>query len=343
MEQRKLKIFADKSLLPAKDCYVVLLYPFWGAIPEPQGDKDVGRFDDYCQLGGNFFSPVSSLSEADVAILPFEWKPNSKTHVALARRLAEDAENFGKRLIVFFNNDSDENIPIENSTIFRTSFYRSTRKSNEFAVPGWSVDFLLRYFGGKLRIREKGVSPVIGYCGYVDYDHTNLKSKLGYALRLISGRKPTFAASLRGYIVRTLLSDKRVKMNFVFRKGFGGYCNDGMRHEYVKNMVEADYALVTRGAGNFSYRLYEVLSCGRIPAFIDTDCVLPFDQLIDWKKYGVWVDAKDIESIGDKLAEFHDNISDNYFRDLQCLIRQLYEKWISPVGFHSNLWKCLTF
>lgn len=338
----RLKIFADKSYLFGQDRYVILLYPFWGLIPEPQGDKDTGRFDDYYNLGQKFFLMASSLSEADVAILPFEWRSKSNIHAKLAYKLAKEVDNFGKRLIIFFNNDSDENIPIKNSIIFRTSFYRSKRKSNEFAIPGWSVDFLPRYLDNKLQIREKRSSPIVGYCGYVDYYYRNLKSILKHAIGLTSGRKPTLGARLRGYAVRTLLRDKRIQMNFVFRKGFSGCCDNSIRYEYVKNMVESDYALVTRGAGNFSYRLYEVLSCGRIPVFVDTDCVLPFDHLIDWKKYCVWVDVKDIESIGDKVAEFHDSISDNDFADLQYSIRQLYEEWMSPVGFHRNLWSCLT-
>lgn len=170
----KLKIFSDKSLLHEQDRYVTLLYPFWGLIPEPQGDKDTGRFDDYYRLGERLFSMVSSLSDADVAILPFEWKTKSNIHVELTYKLAKEADNFGKRLIIFFNNDSDENIPIKNSIIFRTSFYRSKRKLNEFAIPGWSVDFLPRYLGNKLQIRKKNSSPIVGYCGYVDYEYRNL-------------------------------------------------------------------------------------------------------------------------------------------------------------------------
>ena len=58
--------------------------------------------------------------------------------------------------------------------------------------------------------------------------------------------------------------------------------------------------------------------------------VRPPDRL---EKYCVWVDVKDIESIGDKVAEFHDSISDNDFAELQYSIRQLYEEWMSPLAF----------
>ena len=94
--------FADKSYLFGQDRYVILLYPFWGLIPEPQGDKDTGRFDDYYNLGQKFFLMASSLSEADVAILPFEWRSKSNIHAKLAYKLAKEVDNFGKRLIIFF-------------------------------------------------------------------------------------------------------------------------------------------------------------------------------------------------------------------------------------------------
>ena len=342
-----LKFFSDKSYLPEKERYIVLLYPFWGLLPEPEGNKDAGRFDEYSRVGSKLFNLSPSLEKADVAVLPFGWRAKDQwgtdynRYSELAYKLAGEAKKHGKRIVISFNSDSDEAVPLDNSIVLRTSLYRTTRKHNEFAIPGWSVDFLSRYLGGKLQIRKKNHIPSVGYCGYVDYNPENkIKSLLLHSMKVITGRSQT-GARLRGLAVRTLMYDKRVNMNFIFRKGFSGNGNDSIRRDYVKNIVESDYALVVRGGGNFSYRLYEVLSCGRIPVFVDTDCVLPFDHIIDWKKYCVWVDSKDIESIGDKIVAFHNNITDGDFEGLQRSIRRLYEEWISPVGFHKNLWRCI--
>lgn len=343
-----LKIFADKSCLPENERYIVLLYPFWGLLAEPEGDKDAGRFDEYYHVGRKLFTLSPSLKMADIAVLPFGWRTRDQwgsgynRSKELAYELADEAKKHGKRIIILFNSDSDEAVPIDNAIVLRTSFYRTKRKPNEFAIPGWSVDFQHRYLSGTLHIRKKGHIPSVGYCGYLDYDPQNkIKSLLIHSMKVITGRTQT-GARLRGLAVRTLMYDNRVKMNFIFRKGFGGYGDNSIRQDYVNNIVESDYALVVRGGGNFSYRLYEVLSCGRIPVFVDTDCVLPFDHIIDWKKYCVWIDSKDIESMGDKIVEFHNNITDNDFEELQLSIRRLYEEWISPVGFHKNLWRCVT-
>jgi hypothetical protein len=343
----KLKMFSIKSELFENESYVTMLYPFWGIRPEPLGDKDEGRFDEYSRIGENYFSLVTALPESDIAVLPYEWKSEKqwkskyKIYVEDANRIAEEARMYGKPLIIFFNNDSEEVVPVKNSIIFRTSFTRSKRRKNEFAFPGWSVDFLSRYRGGNLSIRKKPEVPTVGYCGYVDYVQKNIKNLVLYKIRTLRWYSQNIGVSIRGAAVRSLLQDSRINTNFIYREKFGGLMGNEARNEYVNNIFDSDYLLVARGAGNFSYRFYEVLSSGRIPIFIDTDCVLPFDHIIDWKKYCIWVDSKDLMMIGEKVLKFHDNISGKDYEELQCSVRNLYERWICPVGFYNNLWRCL--
>lgn len=109
------------------------------------------------------------------------------------------------------------------------------------------------------------------------------------------------------------------------------------REQFVRNLVESDYALCVRGAGNFSYRLYEALSCGRIPVFIDTDCVLPFEDAIDWRRLCVWVESTDIDTLDRKIVEFHDALDEAAFQQRQLECRRTWEEWRSPSGFHRHL------
>ena len=110
------------------------------------------------------------------------------------------------------------------------------------------------------------------------------------------------------------------------------------RGEFVANLLDCDYALCVRGMGNFSYRFYEALCCGRIPVIVDTDGVLPFDEEIDWRAYAVWVRPEDIEHIGERIAEFHAAISpDDAFQALQRRCRRLWEERLSPPGFFTQL------
>ncbi len=113
------------------------------------------------------------------------------------------------------------------------------------------------------------------------------------------------------------------------------------RLEFLQNVVESDYVLCARGFGNYSHRLYEALACGRIPLFIDTDCVLPFDFAIDWKRFCVWVDQTDLRSVADRVAEFHASISGEEFEELQVACRRLWEEWLSPEAFFANFYRHL--
>lgn len=110
-----------------------------------------------------------------------------------------------------------------------------------------------------------------------------------------------------------------------------------VRREYVTNTVESDYVLCARGVGNWSFRLYETLSLGRIPVFIDTDCVLPVEDHIDWRSLCVWVDRTEIGHIGEKIAAFHDSLTDGEFVARQHECRRAWARYLSPLGYFSTL------
>jgi hypothetical protein len=153
--------------------------------------------------------------------------------------------------------------------------------------------------------------------------------------------------STRAAALEAVSRSHDVQTNFILRdKWFngafeGGRLNralmDESRREYVENIFGSDYVLCTRGSGNYSIRFYETLSSGRIPVFVNTDCVLPFEEWVDWKQYCVWVEARDVSHIPDKVAEFHESLSPDEFKDRQRASRGLWEEWLSPYGFFKNL------
>jgi len=316
-------------------------------LPDRDGDPDQGRFAGFVSQGGDLFSLGKTPSEADCAIFPLEWQQAGhpdlpmieEAYRAFRREIGDDL-----KAVVFFNNDSDEMLSFEGPTVvFRTSFSGSTRQPTEHALPGWSVDFLEKYFGGELPLQKtKRSQPVVGYCGYVDYDHRSLIAKAQGVLKNAAGMTQPHER-LRGKAVRLLCGEKnRLRADVVIRNGFwGGGCADP-RRQYVDNIAACDYALVARGRGNFSYRLYEILSCGKIPVFVNTDCVLPYDRWIDYRDLFVWVEERDLDRIVDIVAEFHESKSEAELVERQQHLRHVYQQWLSPVGFHKNLWRLLT-
>lgn len=332
-----------------------MLYPFWGKNPEEPRDPSSGRFDRYSIMGERFIH-MTNLAEADVAVLPSDWnsyRDNAEVFKCAAQ-FVEKANEAGKPTIIFFWNDSDKAIPCEQTIIFRTSLYRSSKRTNEFAMPAWSEDFVDKYLGGQLPIRSKRPQAKVSFCGYVPSSQVALRSwsrRARWTLHTVKQwlnnlRHKRADASIRAMALATLKATAAIDTDFILREQFWNNAFESgevdwtqvqnARREYVQNMVESDYILCARGAGNFSYRFYEALSCGRIPVLVDTDCVLPYHDEIDWKTYCVWVDEKDVAMIGERVAQFHDALSPQEFVDLQYRCRRLWERYLSPEGFFEN-------
>lgn len=312
------KFYSDMRFLPQGQRHITPLAPFWGITKDDAIEE--GRFTRLYDTVSEFIS-LAPLDDADAVLLPFDYIPGGHPY---AHEMAEIAATAGKPILLFFGQDSTEEINVNNSIIFRTSFYKSTRKKNEFAMPAFCVDFIERYLDSRIPLKRKADKPAVAFCGSVATDPSNT----------------------RGRSLEALAKSPLVNTSFVVRDGFWGSISEDSarevtREEYVQNMVDADYVLCTRGTGNFSFRLYETLSCGRIPVFVDTDAVLPFEEFIDWKKYCVWVDQSEVDQIAQKVADFHASLTPEEFYDMQYNCRMLWEQWLSPHGFYSNLWRYL--
>ena len=264
----------------------------------------------------------------------------------------------GKPVVLFFNHGSDEEIAVEGTFVFRTSFFRPTRRENEFAFPAWSEDFLL-HTGGELPVRTKGAKPRVGYCGYAAPERAKRQERVVAPLRGLPGGNRLLCAlgagvnDHRGFRIRSeallrLSESILVETNFLRRHAFWNGALSGLpdplfvqqtRRDFVQSMADSDYVLCARGAGNFSYRLHETLFCGRIPVFINTDCVLPYDHWIDWRRLCVWVEEDDVAHIAERVAAFHDALSPAGFEERQWECRRAWEEWLSPLGFFANFYR----
>lgn len=355
----KLKLYSDRSLLQPGMMPSAILFPFWVDLYSDQLFGWKSAYDRYVQIGQSMFE-LTSLEEADFAVLPFDWRevrgdswraPINRSLQDLAVQFAERVE--GKPLIVFFGSDcSDEKIPIENAIVFRQSVYQSNNDLNSFVFPFFCEDYVQDYFQGELPIRQKQEKPTVGFCGFARplSARRRLQTPLYYAYRLATRGRINASLykgqSLRFSALRSLSSYPGIETNFVIRdRAVLSSAPDPnqkkrARIEFVVNLTESDYVFCCRGAGNYSNRLYEVLSCGRIPVLLNTDCEMPLESWIDWKKYCVWVEEEDLAHLGEKIVEFHQSLSAGDFVDLQYECRSLWKQWLSPEGFFANFDRC---
>jgi len=231
----KVKIYSDRGYLPKDKGHFVMLYPFWEKNPEDPTDFNSGRFNLYTEVGSEFFQMVN-LDLADFAVLPAAWESyiGDADDKQKAEEFLKIAFEAGKPTIIFFWSDSDENVPYKNTVIFRTSFYRSTKKTNEFAMPSWSVDFPAKYLGSQLKVRLYQDRPVVGFCGLApSYNNKSplvalpewAKGMARVGSHLIWHKEPDWDQAhpdhqIRTRALRLLKKSPLVETNFLIRENF---------------------------------------------------------------------------------------------------------------------------
>lgn len=322
-KSRKIKIYTDKRLLPQNQNWNSFLIPFWGNNEQEDSAKIHTRYNYWEKSAHNYYE-LTDKHEADYFMLPGEY---DKQLMPSYHEFVNEAKSLGKKVIVFYNNDSTENIDIENGIVFRTSFYDSQRKENEHAIPGFCEDFTKIYFDNNLGSLDKKDKPRISFCGFIPEEQY----------------RPAY---VRKFAIDELANNDSIECNIVVRNKFWGGAIDGgklsknvdeIHMEYLNNLRSGDFVLCVRGEGNFSYRLYETMCAGRIPVIVDTDIVLPYEDIIDWKNICVWVKADELNTIGDKIIKYYNGLTNEEIVGRKKLCRQLWGEYLSPEGFFKNL------
>ena len=71
---------------------------------------------------------------------------------------------------------------------------------------------------------------------------------------------------------------------------------------------------------------------GRIPVFVNTDCLLPLENQINWQNHCVWVESNDSKTIIERIQSFHRKLPESDFKKLQYSNRKL---WVDKLTFHG--------
>jgi hypothetical protein len=348
--ENRLKIFSDLSLLKNGEEPVSMLYPFLRTNPEKLMNIMPNQYIAYSKVCENFFN-FCPLEKSEIAVFPIPWEQVvfDKRKFGLFETFYDKVQNYGIPVVIFFLSDSDKPIPIKNTIIFRTSLNQSTRKKNEFALPAWEENIIENYFSGNLQVRKKEKKPTLGFTGYAP-EHSYLRDIYNWAESFLGFKKPNKGSfsNIRSEALKVFLKSDLTRNQFILRDVFWGTQADASKRkkekeEFIANMIDSDYILCARGGGNFSFRFYETLSCGRIPLFINTDCVLPYDFEIDYKNYCVWIEEHELYQADKILHTFHENISDENFISLQRNCRMVWQKYLSTEGFFANFHKHFAF
>ena len=316
--------------------YTEILYPILGSRERenPFGEK-------VFEQKGN---PTVEMAEfpiaADYLCIPhnYNYVKNNKEYIAEFVALSI---KYSKKIIIFFPGDSDEEVLIANSIVFRNSQYRYKKRPNEIIMPAYACD-LGKMYG--LQYREKGDKPVVGFCGWAIYGTS--RQWLSYVVGNVRAFfKPVHKKGLyfRRKALHILSKSKRLTTRFVIRSSYSGNSKTlaidpkAARIEYVENMKNSDFVLAPKGDGNFSVRFFESLSLGRVPLLVDTDCPLPLEDELDYTEFILKVSYKDMRKLPDIVTNYYVSLTPEQYAEKQKKCREAFEKYLKIESFFAHV------
>ena len=137
-----------------------------------------------------------------------------------------------------------------------------------------------------------------------------------------------------------LLQTNGVSCRFIVRPFYSGHrmsvtldASD-IRREYVENLRLCDIALCVRGDANASQRFFETLSASRIPLFLDTDCVLPLEERIDYNRVLLRISWKELPRIAKRVRDWQGTLRRKMLK-IEQEAREIYDTYLRLDRFFS--------
>ncbi len=336
-----------------KDAPVHLPYSlvFWPNFRFPLPSKRLFLKEVMEQYQMPFFALSSRPEEADFFAVPFEYFFVQKEHPAYLARVFAAAAAAGKKVLLFDYTDYVDWIPKvpSHAILFRVSAYRHHRRHTDIVMPYFVEDMGIRYgMAPKAKSRE----PVIGYCGQSLFGspakafRARLK-QLVYAFRLLLSGDTDSASHQRGIfwrkaalrVLRTGGFPSRIieRPFYALHSFSNAFDPTAVRNEYVQNLRECELALCVRGDANASQRLYEALSARRVPLLVDTDCVLPLEEVVDYDAALLRTPARELATLPTRVRSWWERETSESFLARGAHARDIYERYLRLDRFFARV------
>ena len=108
-------------------------------------------------------------------------------------------------------------------------------------------------------------------------------------------------------------------------------------YDFINISQESLYVFCPRGYGLNSFRLYEVFQLNAVPIIITDFFYLPWKDEIDWNRFSILVNEKNISKIEDKI----NNINEQQYYDLLNNGRKIYNDYFSLSSIYKIIIKKL--
>lgn len=292
----------------------------------PYSERLRGVFDDHFL--------VSSAEQADVFVFPFDYRDSEE-----AQRAAAGAQTRNLPCVFFLEDEEAPPARPPYGVVYRHSIFKREQGPRERSMPSWHPDV---YDELGFPLLDRPAEPTVGFCGFVGTRFSRSIYRLLLQFRKADG------LSLRHTAIKCLRDSPELRENVVLRRGYWGdaslagvsseYGNlMDIRLEYLMSIRDNAYTLAIRGKGNHSVRFFETLSAGRIPLFVNTQCVLPLEDEVNYRDHCVWVELSELDHIGEITEAFHRTLDSEAFLRLQQQNRRLWRYRLSPESFFPHI------
>lgn len=300
-----------------------------------------------------YYEIVQDISEADYVALPIavEYLFASQDK-AYFNHFLQKVHEHNKKVLVFTSGDVGKTIHDENVITIRLGGFKSKFPCQTFIMPPFIEDPLLK-MDLSFSLLKHQEQPTIGFVGH---SASGIKKWIKEFLIFVKGLvkriikkdytdfQSFYPSSLKRHQLLMELKNKtQIKTDFIFREKYrAGLNSDQDRKkttaEFFKNIEQNPYTFCMRGGGNFSVRFYETLAMGRIPLLVDTDCKLPFENIIDWDKHIVKIEESNFGAVENEILKFHNRFEEKEFEAVLKENRKLWEEYFTKEGYFISLY-----
>jgi len=300
------------------------------------------------ELPPNFFETeverVSDASQAEAIVLPNNFKdPLTPEAQAYVKEYADLGERLHKPVCVFSLGDFTDKALFDSRVhVLRFSLYTDTASPHDISIPSLTEDNAM----SGITVRPKQEKPRVSFCGMGDlpgWRSWALHFKnFGFDVRALwnsNWRARKLGIYWRQAAMRACSASTLVETLFIVRKTFSGSRRTieldpaQARKEYLDSIINSDFVIAPKGDGNYSNRFVKTLCLGRFPVVVDTNIVLPLENVIDYSLISVRVPMNRVHETPKYIREFYDALTSEEWERRQHLARETFEKYLRQDSF----------
>lgn len=278
-------------------------------------DLGLGEFPPgYMRLRG--FDVTTDPASADCFVLPCDIRHVTDRQIRALRYLSPETE----RRHVFYSNAEYPRraFPLADAIVFRTDHNLGLARSGNSKVMtwAWAVDDLAAY----VPLPEGGFEFDCHFQGW---------------------RSTPLVDTVCESVVRAGLAAHVQVHDFFY--GTLESAQDPrlaeLRRTFLESMQRSRLVLVPRSKpeGVVRWRFYEALSMGRVPVHFCDECVLPFEDRVDWSTCTIRIREGDAARTGSMLKEWLRTHEDEEIIAMGAHGRAIWETWLAPAVW-EDVW-----